>query len=125
LFYWQSGSKAYLVALRQDGSLVTPKSPARRGELITALGTGFGPYQVQPLDGFAAPDSEISKLADHAELLFNGKLIEPEFAGAAPGRVGVVAIRFRVADPLPANATIEILARVNGHESNTVLLPLE
>lgn len=125
LFYRQSGSQAYLVALHPDGSLVTPKSPARRGERITALGTGFGPYRVQPLDGFAVPNSDSDTLVDHAELISEGKVIEPEFAGAAPGRVGVVAIRFRVVDPLPVAATIEIKARVDGHDSNTVLLPLE
>jgi len=41
LFYRQVGSKAYLVALHSDGSLATPKSPARCGERITALGTGL------------------------------------------------------------------------------------
>ncbi len=125
LFYQQVGGKAYLVALHADGSLVTLKSPARRGENITALGTGFGPYQVQPLDGFAVPHTGSCTLADHTHLIFEGKTIEPEFAGAAQGRVGVVAIRFQVADPLPAVATVEIKARVNEHDSNTVLLPLE
>ena len=125
LFYRQVGSKAYLVALHSDGSLATPKSPARCGERITALGTGFGPYQVQPLDGFAVLSSGTNKLADHTQLIFEGKIIEPEFAGAATGRVGMVAFRFPIADPLPVAATIEIKARVNGHESNTALLPLE
>ncbi len=125
LFYQQIGGKAYLAALHADGSLVTLKRPARRGEKITALGTGFGPYQVQPLDGFAVPNHGPDKLADHAQLIFEGKAIEPEFAGAAAGRVGVVAIRFRITAPLPVAATIEIKARVNGHDSNTVLLPLE
>jgi uncharacterized protein (TIGR03437 family) len=124
LFYQQVGGKAYLVALHADGSLVTLKSPARRGERLTALGTGFGPYQVQPLDGFAVPNAGSDKLADHAQLIIEGKAIEPEFAGAAIGRVGVVAIGFQVADPLPAATTVEIKARVNGHDSNTVLLPL-
>lgn len=41
------------------------------------------------------------------------------------GRVGLVAIRFRIADPLPKAAIAEIKARVNGHDSNSVLLPLE
>jgi uncharacterized protein (TIGR03437 family) len=125
LFYQQASGKAYLVALHADGSLITLKSPARRGEKITALGTGCGPYQVQPLDGFAVPNGGSDKLADRTQLMFEGKTIEPEFAGAATGRVGVVAIRFQIASPLPAAATIEIKARVNGHDSNTVLLPLE
>ena len=125
LFFEQIAGRPYMIALHEDGSLVTPQSPARRGELIDVLGTGFGPYQVQPPDGFAAPDSDAYKLADKAELVFQDKVIEPEFAGAAPGRVGITVIRFRIVDPLPAASTIEIKARVNGHESNTVLLTVE
>ena len=125
LFAQQISDKAYLIAVHEDGSLIGPTSPARRGELITALGTGFGPYEVQPLDGFRVPESNIYPLIDITELLFNGHVIQPEFAGAATGRVGIAAIRFRIADPLPSGTTIELKARVNGHESNTVLLPLK
>ncbi|MBZ5591653.1 MAG: hypothetical protein LAP39_05420 [Acidobacteriia bacterium] len=125
LFFQQISGRPYLIALHEDGSLVTPQSPARRGERIEALGTGFGPYQVQPPDGFAVSSANTYKLADKAELVFQDKVIEPEFAGAAAGRVGITAIRFRIADPLPAASTIEIKFRVNGHESNTVLLPTE
>jgi len=125
LFYHSVAGKPYLIVMHHDGSLVSAKSPARRGELVTALGTGFGPYQVQPLEGFAAPNSDRYKLIDRAELVFGDKIIEPEYVGAAPRRVGVTAIRFQIADPLPQAATIEMKARVNGHDSNTVLLPLE
>jgi hypothetical protein len=38
----------------------------------------------------------------------------------APERGG---LHFRVADPLPVSATIEIKAWINGQDSNTVLLP--
>jgi len=125
LFFQQISGNPYLIALHEDGSMVTAQSPARRGELVTALGTGFGPYQVQPPDGFAVPSSRPYPLQDKAELLFGDKIIEPQFAGAAPGRVGMTAIQFRIADPLPAASTVEIKARVNGHESNTVRLPLK
>ena len=125
LFFQQISGNPYLVAMHENGSPITTRSPARRGELVTALGTGFGPYQVQPPDGFAVPGSGRYLLLDKAELLFGDKVIEPEFAGAAPGRVGVTAIRFRIADPLPAASTVEIKARVNGQLSNTVLLVLK
>ena len=125
LFIQQIGGNSYLIALHEDGSLITPHSPARRGEVVTALGTGFGPYKPQPPDGFATPSSPAFPLVDPAELVFQNQVIQPEFAGAAAGRVGITAIRFRIADPLPAASTIAIKARVNGHESNAVLLPLE
>lgn len=125
LFSQQISGQAYAIATHEDGSLVTPRSPARHGELVTALGTGFGPYQPQPPDGFAVPASPEFPLADHAELIFQDQTILPVFAGAAPHKVGVTAIRFRITEPLPAGATVEIKARVNGQDSNTVLLPLE
>ena len=121
----QISGRPYWVAMHADGSLVTPKSPARRGETVTALGTGFGPFHPQPPDGFAVPDAGTFPLADPAELEFSGKVVKPDFTGAAPGRVGITEVRFRIADPFPANATIEVKMRVDGHESNTVLLPLE
>ncbi|HVP46364.1 MAG TPA: hypothetical protein VMT32_07270 [Bryobacteraceae bacterium] len=125
LFSQQTGGKPYLIALHEDGSLVTPQSPARHGEVVTALGTGFGPSKPQPPDGFATPSSPAFPLVDAAELVFQDHVIQPEFAGAAPGHVGMTAVKFRIADPLPAASTVEIKARVNGHASNTVLLPVE
>ncbi len=125
LFSRQISGKPYWVALHADGSLVTPKSPARRGETVTALGTGFGPYKPQPADGFAVPASSTFPLADPVELEFSGHMVKPAFTGAAPGHVGITEVRFLIADPFPSGRTIEIQVRVNGHNSNTVLLPLE
>ena len=125
LFAQQISGRPYWVAMHADGSLVTPKSPARRGETVTALGTGFGPFHPQPPDGFAVPTSRTFPLADPAEIEFSGKVVKPDFTGAAPGRVGITEVRFHITDPFPTNATVEIKVRVNGHESNAVLLALE
>jgi uncharacterized protein (TIGR03437 family) len=125
LFSQQISGRPYWVAMHADGSLVTTKSPARRGETVTALGTGFGPFHPQPPDGFAVPASATFPLVDPVELEFSGNVVKPEFTGAAPGRVGITEVRFKIADPFPTGATVEIKMRVNGHESNTVLLALE
>ncbi len=125
LFSQQISGQAYWLAMHADGTLVTPTSPALQGETITALGTGFGPYHPQPPDGFAVPPSPAFPLADQAELVFSGKTVKPDFAGAAPGRVGVTQVLFLIADPFPTGTTVEVKVQVNGQESNTVLLPLE
>ena len=125
LFSQQISGRSYWVATHADGSLVTPKSPALRGETVTALGTGFGPFHPQPPDGFAVPASGTFSLVDAVELQFSGRVIKPDFAGAAPGRVGITEVRFKIADPFPTGATVKIKVQVNGQESNTVLLPLE
>ena len=125
LFSRQFSGRPYWVATHADGSLISPKRPARRGEIVTALGTGFGPFHPQPPDGFAVPAGGSFPLMDPITLEFSGKSLKPIFTGAAPGRVGLVEVHFKIGDPLPKSATVEIKARVNGHESNTVLLPLE
>lgn len=112
------------VAAHADGSAVSPEAPARAGETITLYGTGFGPYARAPLDGFAVPETPAYPLADAVEILAGDAAFETEFAGAAPGRVGVVAVRLRV-DAAAASGMVELKARVNGRESNAVLLPVE
>ena len=37
----------FALAQRADGSPVTLERPARQGEILTVLGTGFGPYDVR------------------------------------------------------------------------------
>jgi len=125
LFYHQIGDQQFAMVRHADGSLISLLKPARRGELITALGTGFGPYQVQPPDGFAAPDSNHYRLRDKVELVFGDKVVTTEWAGAASGHAGLIALRFRIGDGLPSSTTVEMKARIAGHESNTVLLPIE
>jgi uncharacterized protein (TIGR03437 family) len=49
----------------------------------------------------------------------------PTYAGAADGRVGVMAIRFPISDPLPTATTLPIKVNIGNQDSNTVLLPLE
>jgi len=48
---------------------------ARRGERITVLDTGFGPYQATFPDGFAATHADT--LTDHAQLLLKAKSLSP------------------------------------------------
>ncbi len=125
LFSHEISGQPYWIAMHADGSYVTPARPARRGETVTGLGTGFGPFQPRPPDGFAVPASGVFPLVDRVELEFSDKTLQPVFTGAAVGHVGVTAVRFLIADPLPAASTIEVKAQVNGQASNTVLLPME
>jgi len=124
LFAVEREGRAFCLAAHGDGSAVTSENPARRGEVITLFGTGFGPYNRRPPEGFAVPRSPEYRLVDPVEVVAGETVLAPEFAGAAPGHVGMNAIRVRIGDELPGGS-IEIRARVNGRESNTVLLPIE
>ena len=111
------------LAQRADGSVITQEQPARSGEVLTVLGTGFGPYDRSVIDGFAIPASPRYTLADAVELRIAEQTLAPEWAGAAPGFTGVTAVRFRVPEGL--QGTVPLSVTINGASSNMVLLPLE
>lgn len=115
---------SWAVAVREDGSAVTPESPAKRGEVLTIYGTGFGPTNPPTVDGFAVPEAPVFGLVDPAEIVAGELLLEPQWIGLAPGRVAVNAFRFLVAPELPSGA-VPLMLRVNGVESNSVLLAVE
>ena len=124
LFQAMADGEAYSVAAHQDGTAVTAASPARRGETITLYGTGWGPCDRRPPDGFALPASPAFTLADPVEVVAGDAVLQPVWAGAAPGRVGVEALRLKIGAELPPGPA-RLKVRVNGQESNTVLLPVE
>jgi uncharacterized protein (TIGR03437 family) len=111
--------------MHEDGSPVSIDSPARHGEIVTMLGTGFGPYDHRPLDGFPVPQDAAYQLADAVSVVFGDAIVTPVSAAAAAGRVGMTAMRVQITEDFPHTTTIEVKVRVNGRESNTILLPLE
>lgn len=123
LFAQSAGTVRYALAVHEDGSPVSPDSPARPQEVVSLFGTGFGPYQGQVPDGFAVPDSLVLALADPVSVLIADLLLDPVFAGAAKGEVGLVAVSFRV--PESASGPIQLRVRVNKKKSNVVVLPVE
>jgi len=123
LFTQPLGDVPYALATHASGALVTIDAPAQPGETVTVFGTGFGPYQGMALDGFAIPEAVTLPLADPVQVLITEQVMDPEFAGAATGQVGVVAVRFRVPDFVLA-PSLEFRVSSNGKESNAVALPI-
>ena len=106
----------------EDGSPVTADAPAHSGELLTVYGTGFGPTDHPRLDGFPIPASPDYLIADAV----NGHIGDTEVnlvkAFAAPGKIGIDAVQFRLAD---GTASGPLKITVNGVDSNSVTLPVE
>lgn len=124
LFGQLIGEQFVATAQRPDGSLAAPDKPAKRGEQVVLMGTGFGPYQRPVVDGFPATDNPANPLRTPTEIVVGETVYTPDFAGAAPGLVGVTVIRFTIpADWQPGS--IELMVRQAGAESNKVLLPVE
>ncbi|HEU0142848.1 MAG TPA: hypothetical protein VFQ79_24215 [Bryobacteraceae bacterium] len=122
LFSTGTEDRPLAVAYREDGSSVDAAQPARPAELVTILGTGFGPGDRPILDGFAAPEHPPVELVDRVDILFGDQVIPAEWAGVAPGQVGISMVKFRM--PETPEADLPVSVRVNGATSNTVLIPL-
>ena len=105
-------------AVHEDGSLVTADAPARRSELLTVYGTGFGPVVVSRPFGFAPP--ELSAILDVVTVQAGDVAVPVERAFAAAGRVGVDAVQFRVPELPPGTAQLRVT--VNGKSSNAIPL---
>jgi uncharacterized protein (TIGR03437 family) len=108
-----------------DGTGISTDSPAHGGEVITALGTGFGSFTPKPLDGFRVPPAPVFAVADAVEAWIGDRSVAAVSAAAAvPGTVGIAAIRVRIPEDLPA-ATGTLVIRVGGSSSNSLPLTVK
>jgi uncharacterized protein (TIGR03437 family) len=123
LFSVASTDLAVGIFRREGGDAITVESPARPGDVLTLFGTGFGPYQIAPPDGFLVDESAAYSLADALEVVAGGEHLAPLYAGRSNMGVGIDAVRFRVPVAVGSGmAPVKIIA--NGVESNSVFLPV-
>jgi uncharacterized protein (TIGR03437 family) len=114
-----------VLALHQDGSLISFSSPAIQGEQITIYGTGFGPYDQPATDGFPAGSGTTFNLADALVLANATGPIPTDFAGAADGIVGTAVVKVTVGSLLPPGTTQTLTLTINGVASMPFVLPLQ
>jgi uncharacterized protein (TIGR03437 family) len=125
LFLVDADNQKFALAYHEDGTLINAQSPARRNEVITVLGTGFGPFTRRLLEGFATPETPATPLADPVEIRLGSVTLTPVAAVSQPGMVGVVGVRFRLTNDVPRASTLDLVVASGGAASNTVVLPVE
>jgi uncharacterized protein (TIGR03437 family) len=124
LFSQTVDSQTFAIAFHDDGTLVTPSSPAKGGEAVSILGTGLGPFKGHLLDGFFPP-VPAPALADSVHVSIGGHAPSTMWAGAAAGYTGLAVTKFQVPHGMPSGSTIPLAITINGVKSNTVMLPVE
>jgi uncharacterized protein (TIGR03437 family) len=112
----------FVGVFHEDGSAVSAESPARKGELLTVYGTGFGPTVTPRFDGFPVPASPDLQISDGIEGKVDGSAVEIVKSVAAPGKVGIDRVQFRIAAGTTSGS---LRITVNSVESNPVTLPIE
>ena len=108
------------VATHANGSVITPASPARKGETIVVYGTGFGPLQMAQATGHPAPDVGEVRL-NTIPVSTIGSVV---FAGLAPGFVGLNQLNVSISPSAPSGAH-ELRFSTGGLTSKTVKLWIE
>jgi len=99
------------VAVRPDGSVITPQAPAKPGEIVLLYATGLGqtvpPVPYREVFNQAAP---LAELADF-KLVLDGAAAESgavAYAGIAPGFAGLYQINLILPKSTKANPEIQI-----------------
>ncbi len=122
LFTVSQDGRGTAVCLHTDG--VTPVSadlPANPGEVVIFYGTGFGP--VDPPLGTGAPSSG-NKITLKASMTIDGLPADIQFAGVAPGFVGLNQINVVVPGLARTNGADAVVLTINGVPANAVTLPV-
>jgi uncharacterized protein (TIGR03437 family) len=125
LFNHHVGERDFGLFFRSSGEAVSLEKPAQTGETLTLLATGLGPYEKNPPEGFVLPESAGFKLADSVELVIGDAVYLPDYAGPSSFGAGMNAVRFRLGSTAGSSGRLTLKLRVNGRESNPVLLPVE
>lgn len=117
--------QSYALVLHQDGTLVTPASPAQRSELLTLYGTGFGPTNPVRPEGLAVPATPPYLIVDPVTVQVGSSIFTPQSAFAAPGQVGLDLVQFQLDSSAPSGSAIPLYVTVNGVNSNTLSLAIQ
>jgi len=107
-----------------DFSLVTPQSPAKRGEFLGLYATGLGPLTIAQTAGVAAPSAEpLPRTVNNPTVTLGGQIMSLSYAGLAPTLVGVYQVNFQIPTTMPlGNQTLKITS--GGIDSNTAVVPI-
>jgi uncharacterized protein (TIGR03437 family) len=125
LFAQVIDGQAFALAIREDGSPVSSDAPAQRGELLTVYATGLGPVDHQRPEGFAVPLSPPYLVTDGVNVQVGDAVFAAEKAFAAPGRLGIDSVQFRLGDGAPSATNATLRLTINGQDSNTLLIPVQ
>jgi uncharacterized protein (TIGR03437 family) len=109
------GAPAYGAVVNQDGSLNAPLSPGARGQTLVIYCTGLG-----VVDG-ATPANAVAPVS----VILNNTPVQPAFAGATPGFVGLYQVNLPVPAATPPGIDLPLFVRQPGGDSNTVFVAIQ
>jgi uncharacterized protein (TIGR03437 family) len=112
------------LVVHADFTLVTPESPARRGETVALYASGLGPVDNAPALGQPSPSNPLARLRAPLTATLDGVPCEVSYAGLAPGFPGVYQVNLRIPAPVTAGSRPLVIG-VGGVSSAPSTVPVE
>jgi uncharacterized protein (TIGR03437 family) len=91
-----------------NGLVVTPSNPVHRGDVLTIYATGLGRTSPTVETGAPAPSEPLATALISPQITVGGVPVDVQFAGLAPGQVGVYQINVRVNDRVPLGLSVPL-----------------
>jgi uncharacterized protein (TIGR03437 family) len=102
--------------LNQDFSLNGPANPLPRGQVLLVYATGLGAVVRQ---------GQLSVTTATVTALVNGQELPVQFAGLAPGYVGLYQVNVPIPAAAPPGLGISLTLKEGGHVSNAVTVAVQ
>jgi uncharacterized protein (TIGR03437 family) len=125
-----SGAGQGVIAATGTGALAAPagafpgSGPVSRGDYVVIYATGLGVVQNPLPSGAAASATVLSPLANTPSVTIGGVPAYVQFAGLAPGFVGLYQINVCVPQSAPSGDAVAVMLSVGGFNSNTVTIAI-
>lgn len=105
----------------QDGTLVTPDSPAEIGETVSAFIAGLGDTLPELLDGTAASTTTLTDTSNAITGDISGTSATVSFAGLAPGFVGLYQVNLVIPAGVSAGDNFLDIAGPDSYNSEALI----
>jgi uncharacterized protein (TIGR03437 family) len=109
--------------LHSNYSPVTPESPARAGETVIVYMTGLGAVDGGIKAGDPAPAAPLMHVTAPVQVNIGTAILDPSFAGLAPGFAGLYQVNVAVPDLPPQVYPLRVTAR--GNPSNSMNIQVQ
>lgn len=129
----QSGSGQGAILIASSGEVAAPAGsipgraarPVMRREFLSIYCVGLGPVTNRPDSGAAAPSDPLATTTTAPTVTIGGVPGTVNFAGLAPGFVGLYQVNVQVPDGAPSGDAVQVAISIGGATSNTVTIAVQ
>jgi len=115
-----NGGFVTITGTNQIATAATDGRPAKRGEYVTIHSSGLGEVVDGVNAGTAAPSNRLVPTQNKIKLVLGDVEIDPEFAGLAPGTVGLYQVLAQVPSEAPVGADVPLYLKITLPDGTTI-----